>query len=99
MSDATALDHADAMIEKAWGWPIAELKKISVHHPVEDPLPRAAMHPGGHLTVVANSIAVQQDRLHALTRPGHVPVFYDLDRITESASTLRSAPTPRATPP
>ncbi|MFF2078596.1 hypothetical protein ACFVXG_28065 [Kitasatospora sp. NPDC058162] len=34
---------------------------------------------------------MHQDRLHALTRPGHVPAFYDLDRITASASALRTA--------
>jgi hypothetical protein len=29
-----------------------------------------------------NAVAVHQDRLHALTRAGHVPAFYDLERIT-----------------
>ncbi|MEE1786924.1 hypothetical protein PUR71_29065 [Streptomyces sp. SP17BM10] len=91
MSDLTALDHADSMIENAWGRPIAELEKAAVRQPVEDPLLRAAMHTRSHLTVVSNSIAVHQDRLHALTRPGHVPAFYDLDRITDTASALRTA--------
>ncbi|MFD8751638.1 hypothetical protein ACFV0O_11765 [Kitasatospora sp. NPDC059577] len=49
------------------------------------------MHHRSHLVVVSNSIAVHQERLHALTRPGHVPAFYDLDRITASASALRTA--------
>ncbi|MFJ7946844.1 hypothetical protein ACIQ6K_24795 [Streptomyces sp. NPDC096354] len=34
---------------------------------------------------------MHQDRLHALTRPGHVPAFYDLERITSSAADLRVA--------
>ena len=91
MPDATALDHADTMIEKAWGRPIAELEKASVRYPVEDPLLRAAMHTRSHLTVVSNSVAVHQARLHALTRPGHVPAFFGLDRITDTASALRTA--------
>ncbi|MFD5434777.1 hypothetical protein ACFWJ4_21810 [Kitasatospora sp. NPDC127067] len=91
LSDATALEHADAMIEKAWGRPIAELEKAAIRHPTEAPLLRAAMHTRSHLTVVSNSVAVHRDRLHALTRPGHVPAFYDLDRITASASALRTA--------
>ncbi|MFD7737683.1 hypothetical protein [Streptomyces sp. MJM8645] len=91
MSDATALDHADAMIEKAWGRPIAELEEAAPRLPVEDPMLRSAMHHQAHLVVVSNSTAVHQDRLHALTRSGHVPAFYDLDRITASASALRTA--------
>ncbi|MFD7908582.1 helix-turn-helix transcriptional regulator, partial [Kitasatospora sp. NPDC059747] len=91
MSDPTALGHADAMIEKAWGHPIAELGKASVRHPVEDPLLRAATHTRSHLVVVSKSVAVHQDRLHALTRPGHVPAFYGPDRITQSASALQTA--------
>ncbi|MFF2954074.1 LuxR C-terminal-related transcriptional regulator [Kitasatospora sp. NPDC057965] len=89
--DLTALDHADALIEKAWGRPIAELEKTAVRRPVEDPLLRAAMHTRNHLTVVSNSAAVHRDRLHTLTRPGHVPAFYELDRITDTASALRTA--------
>ena len=38
-----------------------------------------------------NAVAVHQDRLHALTRPGHEPAFYDLERITSSAVGLRVA--------
>ncbi|MFJ4184203.1 hypothetical protein [Kitasatospora sp. NPDC089509] len=91
MSDATALDHADAMIEQAWGRPITELEKAAPRLPVEDAMLRAAMHHRSHLVVVSNSIAAHQDRLHTLTRPGHVPAFYDLDRITASASALRTA--------
>ncbi|MEV6209570.1 hypothetical protein [Kitasatospora sp. NPDC051914] len=91
MSDTTPPNHADAMIEKAWGRPIAELEKAAIRRPVEDPLLRAAMHSRSLLNIVANSAAVHQERLHALTRPGHVPAFYDLDRITESASALRTA--------
>ncbi|MER7772387.1 hypothetical protein [Kitasatospora sp. NPDC096140] len=91
MSDATALDCADAMIEQAWGRPIADLEKSASRLAATDPMLRSAMHHRAHLVVVSNSIAVHQDRLHALTRPGHVPAFYDLDRITTSASALRTA--------
>ncbi|WP_328509580.1 hypothetical protein OG981_19040 [Streptomyces mirabilis] len=89
MSDATALDQADAMIEKAWGRPIDALETLAVRRPVEDPLLRSAMHIRSGLVVSNNAVAVHQDRLHALTRSGHVPAFYDLDRITSSAVNLR----------
>ncbi|MEU0112824.1 hypothetical protein ABZ137_03625 [Streptomyces bobili] len=49
------------------------------------------MHIRSSLVVSNNAVAVHQDRLHALTRSGHVPAFYDLDRITSSAIALRVA--------
>ncbi|WP_198358198.1 hypothetical protein [Streptomyces fildesensis] len=91
MSDATALDQADAMIEKAWDHPIAELESLAVRRPVQDPLLRAVMRIRCSLVISDNAVAVQQDRLHALTRPGQVPAFYDLGRITSSAVDLRVA--------
>ncbi|MFB7109158.1 hypothetical protein [Streptomyces sp. NPDC056291] len=91
MSDATALEQADAVIEKAWGRPIDVLETLAVRRPVEDPLLRSAMHIRSSLVVSINAVAVHQDRLHALTRPGHVPAFYDLERITNSAMDLRVA--------
>ncbi|WP_127360923.1 hypothetical protein [Actinacidiphila soli] len=91
MSYATALDQADAMIEKAWGRPIDALETLAVRRPAEDPLLRSAMHIRSALVVSNNTVAVHQDRLHALTRPGHVPAFYDLERITSTAVDLRVA--------
>ncbi|WP_254075978.1 hypothetical protein [Streptomyces sp. P3] len=94
MPDATALDQADAMIEKAWGRPgrpIEALETLAVRRPVEDPLLRSAMHTRSSLVVSNNAVAVHQDRLHAITRPGHVPAFHDLERITSSAVDLRVA--------
>jgi hypothetical protein len=91
VSDATALDQADAMIEKAWGRPIDALETLAVRRPVEDPLLRSAMHIRSALVVSNNAVAVHQDRLHALTRPGHVPAFYNVERITSSAVDLRVA--------
>uniref|UniRef100_A0AAU2VN81 Uncharacterized protein n=1 Tax=Streptomyces sp. NBC_00008 TaxID=2903610 RepID=A0AAU2VN81_9ACTN len=43
------------------------------------------------MAVTDNAVAVHQDRLHALTRPGHVPALYDLERITGVAADLRVA--------
>ena len=91
MSDATTLDQATAMIEKAWGRPVDALEALAVRRPSEDPLLRAAMHIRSTLVVTDNAVAVHQDRLHALTRPGHVPAFYDVERITSSAADLRVA--------
>ncbi|MGV4927606.1 hypothetical protein K2224_28920 (plasmid) [Streptomyces sp. BHT-5-2] len=91
MPDTTALDQATAMIEKAWGRPIETLESLAVRRPNDDPLLRSAMHIRSTLVVTDNAVAVHQDRLHALTRPGHVPAFYDLERITSSAADLRVA--------
>lgn len=91
MPDATALDQATAMIEKAWGRPIEALETLAVRRPSDDPLLRSAMHIRSALVITDNAVAVHQDRLHALTRPGHVPAFYDLERITSSAADLRVA--------
>ncbi|MHC5909007.1 hypothetical protein ACVNF4_34840, partial [Streptomyces sp. S6] len=91
MPDTTALDQATALIEKAWGLPIDALETLAVRLPTEDPLLRSAMHIRSTLAVTDNAVTVHQNRLHALTRPGHPPAFYDLDRITSSAADLRVA--------
>lgn len=90
-SGTPPLEQADAMIAAAWGRPIEELEALAPRRPVDDPLLRSAMHIRSSLVVWSNAIAVHQDRLHALTRPGHTPAFYDLERITDSASGLRIA--------
>ncbi|WP_030578022.1 hypothetical protein [Streptomyces anulatus] len=92
MPDATPLDQATTMIEKAWGRPIEALESLAVRRPTDDPLLRSAMHIRSALVITADSaVAVHQERLHALTRPGHAPAFYDLQRITSSAADLRVA--------
>ncbi|GAA2314859.1 hypothetical protein Scani_48660 [Streptomyces caniferus] len=91
MLDATALDQATAVIEKAWGRPIEALESLTIHNPCDDPLLRAALYIRSALVITDNAVAVHQDRLHALTRPGHVPAFYDQERATSSAADLRVA--------
>lgn len=91
MSNATVFDQATAMIEKAWDGPIDTLEALALQHSVQDPLLRAAMHIRSSLVVSSNAAVVHQDRLHAMTRPGQVPAFYDLERITRSAVDLRIA--------
>ncbi|MCZ1008401.1 hypothetical protein [Streptomyces lydicus] len=93
MPDATKLDQATAMIEKAWGHPIDALEALAVRSPCEDPLLRSAMHTRTALTVTDHAVSVHQDRLHALTRPGYVPGFYEEDQITGAAVDLRIAQT------
>lgn len=90
-SATSPLEQADALITAAWGRPIEELEALAPRRPVDDPLLRSAMRIRSSLVVWSNAIAVHQDRLHALTRPGHTPAFYDLERITDSASGLRVA--------
>ncbi|WP_411088650.1 hypothetical protein [Streptomyces sp. 061-3] len=75
MSNTTALDQATTMIEKAWN--------------SDDPLLRSAMRIRSAMVITDSAATVHQDRLHALTLPGHVPAFYDLERITSSAADLR----------
>jgi hypothetical protein len=87
----TMLDQATAMIEKAWSQPIEVLEVLAIRCPCEDPLLRSAMHTRTSLAITDNAVTVHQDRLHALTSPRYVPAFYELDRITESAVSLRVA--------
>ncbi|MGV9427993.1 hypothetical protein ACWDO7_27345 [Streptomyces sp. NPDC003656] len=91
MPTATALDQATAMIEKTWGQPLEALEDLADRRPSDDPLLRSAMHVLAALVITDNAVAAHQDRLHALTRPGYVPAFYELDRITSSAAGLRVA--------
>ncbi|MFG3199859.1 hypothetical protein ACGFYT_27420 [Streptomyces sp. NPDC048208] len=91
MPTATALDQATAMIEKAWGQPIAILETLAVRRPSDDPLLRSAVHVRSALAITDHAVAAHQSRLHALTRAGHVPAFYEMDRITSSAADLRVA--------
>ncbi|MFD5327953.1 hypothetical protein [Streptomyces sp. NPDC127092] len=91
MPDTTALDQATSMIEKAWGQPIEVLEVRAVRRPCDDPLLRSAMHIRTALAITDNAVSVHQDRLHALTRPGYVPAFYELDRLSSSAADLRVA--------
>lgn len=91
MSSTTALDQATAMIEEAWNRPIDALESLAVRRPSDDPLLRSAMRIRSAMVITDSAVTVHQDRLHALTRPGHVPAFYDLERITSSAADLRVA--------
>ncbi|MCX4775121.1 hypothetical protein [Streptomyces sp. NBC_01285] len=91
MPTTTMLDQATAMIENAWGQPIEALEVVGVRRPSEDPLLRCAMHTRAALAITDSAVTVHQDRLHALSRHGYVPDFYELDRITETAVKLRVA--------
>lgn len=88
MPDATALDQATAMIEKTWGRPIEALESFAVRSPSEDPLLRSVMHIRSSLVVTDNAVAVHQDRLHALSRPGRVPA----GSVQRDGPDLRSPP-------
>ncbi|MYQ48736.1 hypothetical protein GTW40_27510 [Streptomyces sp. SID4985] len=91
MPTATALDQATAMIEKTWGQPIEILEVLAVRRPSDDPVLRSAMHVRAALAITDNAVSAHQTRLHALTRPGYVPAFFELERITSSAADLRVA--------
>ncbi|MCX5230457.1 hypothetical protein [Streptomyces sp. NBC_00233] len=91
MPDITALDQATSMIEKAWARPIEVLEVLAVRRPCDDPLLRSAMHIRTALAITDNAAAVHRERLHALTRPGYVPAYYELERIVSSAADLRVA--------
>ncbi|MEU3070526.1 hypothetical protein ABZ712_27095 [Streptomyces sp. NPDC006906] len=91
MPTTTMLDQATAVIENAWGQPIEAFEVLGVRRPSDDPLLRCAMHTRTALAITDNAVTVYQARLHALTRHGYVPDFYELDRITEAAVSLRVA--------
>ncbi|MFD4337875.1 hypothetical protein ACFWPP_11875 [Streptomyces anulatus] len=91
MSTATMLDQATAVIEKAWGQPIEILEALAIRHPRDDQLLRSTMHIHAALAITDHSVTAHQNRLHALTKPGYVPAFYELERITSSAADLRVA--------
>lgn len=91
MPTAAILDQATAMIEKAWGQPINMLEAHAVRRPCADPLLRSAIHIRTALAITDNAVSVHQDRLHALTRHGHAPAFYEMDRLTGAAADLRVA--------
>ncbi|WP_328946393.1 hypothetical protein OG259_37985 [Streptomyces sp. NBC_00250] len=73
------------------GLAIGALEVLAVRRPCDDPLLRFAMHIRTALAITDTAVTVHQDRLHALTRPGYVPAFYELDRIVNSAASLRVA--------
>ncbi|MGW4290407.1 hypothetical protein ACWEIK_26125 [Streptomyces sp. NPDC004673] len=91
MPTASSLDLATAMIEETWGRPVEMLEVLAVRRPCEDPLLRSAVHIRTALAITADAVTVHQDRLHAMTRPGYVPTFWELDRITGAAADLRVA--------
>ncbi|MFJ4007348.1 hypothetical protein ACIPWL_28375 [Streptomyces sp. NPDC090023] len=91
MPTASSLDQATAMIEKTWGQPIEMLEVLAVRQPCGDPLLRSAIHIRTALVITDNAVGVHQDRLHALTRPGYVPTFWEMDRLTGAAADLRVA--------
>lgn len=91
MPDATDLDKAHALIEKAWGRPVEELESLSVRWPVEDPLLHSVMRIRSSLVISDNAAHVHQDRLQALTRGDRVPAFYELEQTSSSAVSLRVA--------
>ncbi|WP_415942052.1 hypothetical protein [Streptomyces sp. 067-1] len=91
MPTAPALNQAAAMIENAWGQPIEMLETLAVRRPSDDPLLRSTMHIYAALAITDHAVTAHQNRLHALTRPGYVPAFYELERLTGSAAELRVA--------
>ncbi|WP_299534030.1 hypothetical protein [uncultured Streptomyces sp.] len=87
----TTLDQATSMIENAWGQPLKVLEGLADRCPNEDPLLSCAIQTRTALAMTDKAVTVHQDRLHALSRHGYVPDFYELDRITETAVKLRVA--------
>lgn len=91
MATTTMLDRATAMIVNSWGQPFEALGVLAGRLPSEGPLLRCTMHTRTALAFTDHAVTVHQDRLRALSRHGYVPDFYELDRITETAVSLRVA--------
>ncbi|WP_441247364.1 hypothetical protein [Kitasatospora sp. McL0602] len=91
MTENTALAQADSMIATAWNRPIEELEADAGRQQSGDLLLKSVMRIRSSLVIWNTAVAVHRERLHALTRPGFVPDFHDLQRITDSAGSLRTA--------
>ncbi|MGW1279320.1 hypothetical protein ACWD4V_20560 [Streptomyces tsukubensis] len=91
MSQPTALATADTVIEAAWPRPADTLQTHLREGRTTDPTLLTVLRIRQSLVFSDAEISSQQERLHHLTRPGHVPLLHELDAVTSAATQLRTA--------
>lgn len=91
MSQPTALATADAVIKAAWQRPVDALQTLRREGRTTDPTLLTVLRIRQGLLFSDTEITSQQERLHHLTRPGHVPLLHELDSVTSAAAQLRTA--------
>ncbi|GLF95544.1 hypothetical protein [Streptomyces yaizuensis] len=91
MSQPTALATADSVIEAAWQLPVDTLQTHLREGRTTDPTLLTVLRIRQSLLFSDAEITSQQEQLHHLTRPGHVPLLYELDAVTSTAAQLRTA--------
>ncbi|MGW1281738.1 hypothetical protein ACWD4V_32900 [Streptomyces tsukubensis] len=91
MPQPTALATADAVIEAAWRRPVDTLQTLRHEGRTTDPTLLTVLRIRQSLVFSDAEISSQQERLHHLTRPGHVPLLHELDAVTSAAAQLRTA--------
>ncbi|MEU3597179.1 hypothetical protein ABZ714_00350 [Streptomyces sp. NPDC006798] len=91
MSQPTALASADAIIEAAWQRPVDTLQTLRREGHTTDPALLTVLRIRQSIVFADSEISGNQERVHHLTRPGHVPVLHELDAITSAATQLHIA--------
>ncbi|MFI7337122.1 hypothetical protein ACIBUY_04180 [Streptomyces sp. NPDC050085] len=91
MSEVSDLTHADALITATWARSIADLEDLVRRRVVHLPVLKAVLHIRSALVVTDGDITALRHRLHALTRPDHVPHFLDHQRLAPTATDLARA--------
>ncbi|MEV3853148.1 hypothetical protein AB0J38_02355 [Streptomyces sp. NPDC050095] len=86
MANDSDLAAADAMISTAWGHSVDELYDFLREGRANDPALVAVLRIRTALVMDDSDMAVQQARLHRMTRPGNVPLFHESQQL-EAAST------------
>lgn len=90
MPDESDLAAADAMIYAAWGHSVDELSDYLREGRVQDPALVAVLRIRGALVIDDSDVSAHQQRLHRLTRPGHVSFFHELNQVGAASSELLS---------
>ncbi|REK86925.1 hypothetical protein DY245_29375 [Streptomyces inhibens] len=91
MPDTSDLTAADAMIRAAWGHPVDELYDYLREGSAHDPALVAVLRIRTALVIDDSDVAVRRERIHSLTRKGHVPLHHDLQQLGSSSAELRQA--------
>ncbi|MCX4637979.1 hypothetical protein OG775_23095 [Streptomyces platensis] len=91
MPDTSDLTIADALISAAWGHSVDGLYDYLREGSTHDPALVAVLRIRTALVIDDSDVAVHRDRIHSLTRRGHLPLHHDLQQLSSSSAELRQA--------